>query len=112
MRMARFIFYLILTLSLFSFWAGTALLVVNPLFHRDLPGYTIGRLCIWELVAIILCALLAKLIIRKWGNIDIVGREGERKLNLNVNYAIYFSIYFFIAVLVGVWQFWLFSQKF
>ena len=105
------IFYIILTLLLFSLWAGFALLVVNPLFHKDLPGYTIGRICIWEFVAIIIAGLIAYWITKKWGNIEIQEINHQRRFLLNSEYGTFFLIYLLIAISVAIWQFWLFSQK-
>ena len=111
-RSYQIVFQILLTITLFSFWAGFALLVVNKLFYKDLPGYTIGRICIWELVAIIIAALIAKLMIDKWGNLKVERIDNELKLTMNPKYGLYFSTYFLIAIIVGIWQFWLFSQKF
>ena len=105
-------FLLILTISLFSFWAAFALLFINQWLYKDLPGYTIGRLCIWEGVAIIIAALIARWMINKWGSIQMEEIDGVQKITLHPNFARYFAIYFLIAVCIGIWQFWLFSQKF
>lgn len=111
-RIPQIIFRVILTLTLFSFWAAFALLIVNQLFYKDLPGYVIGRICIWELVALIVAAFIAQLMIRKWDNLKIEQVENEWKLTMHPNYGIYFAVYFLIAVIIGVWQFWLFSLNF
>lgn len=111
-KSTQIIFRIILSLLLFSYWAGFALLIVNPLFHKDLPGYRIGRICIWELVAIIIAGLIAHWIIQKWGNVEIKENDNQRKLQLNSKYGTFFLIYFIIGVVIAIWQFWLFSQKF
>ena len=111
-KLAQIVFQIILTLTLFSFWAAFALLIVNNLFYKDLPGYTIGRLCIWELVAIIIAAILARLMIKKWGNITLQKTENKTILSLNPKYGVYFALYFLVAIVIAIWQFWLFSQKF
>lgn len=111
-RTSQIIFQFLLTITLFSFWAGFALLVVNKLFYKDLPGYTIGRICIWEFVALIVAAIIAKMLIHKWGNITVQNIGNELKLTMNPKYGIYFSIYFLIAIITAIWQFWIFSQKF
>lgn len=111
-KISQIIFQLLITITLFSLWAGFALLVVNKFFYKDLPGYTIGRLCIWELVAVIVAALISQFMINKWGNLKIEKVENETKLTINPKFGVYFSIYFLIAILVGIWQFWLFSQQF
>ena len=98
--------------TLFSLWAGFALLVVNKLFYKDLPGYTIGRICIWELVALLVAAGITRLLINKWGNLEIIEIGNKKSITMNPKFGIYFAIYFLIAILVGIWQFWIFSQKF
>ena len=108
----QIIFQMLLIITLFSYWAGFALLVVNKWWYRDLPGYTIGRICIWEFVAIIVAALIARLMIRKWGNVKLKQMNNELKLTMHPNFGLYFAFYFLIAVLVGIWQFWMFSQQF
>ena len=110
-KAARTLFPILITLTLFSLWAGFALLVVNKFFYEQLPGYTIGRLCIWELVALIIAALLTKLLIDKWGNIEIKEIEGKRVLTFNQKYGVYFGVYFLLTLAVCIWQFWIFSQK-
>lgn len=112
MKISNIIFPIILTITLFSFWAGFALLIVNKLFYKDLPGYTIGRICIWEFIAFIIAALVARLMIKKWGNLHIQQVENELKLTMNPKYGIYFSVYLLIATITAIWQFWLFSQNF
>ncbi len=111
-RIGQILFPILITLTLFSLWAGFALLIVNKFFYKDLPGYTIGRICIWEFVALIIAALITKLLINKWGNIEIQEIDKQKFLTMNPKFGIYFGIYFLIAVIVGIWQFWLFSQKF
>ena len=108
----KILFPTLLTITLFSLWAGFALLVVNKLFYKDLPGYTIGRICIWELVALIIAMAITKLLVNKWGNVEIKTIENKKYLTMNPKYGIYFGIYFLIAIAVGIWQFFLFSLKF
>lgn len=106
------ILQVVLTILLFSLWAGFALLVVNPNFHQDLPGYKIGQLCIWELVALVVCGIIARMIYKKWKGI-VIKKEGDRKvLSINVNYGYCLLAYLILAIIVGIWQFWLFSQHF
>lgn|GEM_PF-1799629 len=111
-RFAKMLLPVLITLTLFSYWAGFALLVVNKLFYKDLPGYTIGRICIWEFVAIGIAALITKRLIDKWGNVGFAEIDGKNVMTLNPKYGTYFSIFFLIATAVGIWQFWLFSQNF
>lgn len=111
-KIAQFLFSVLLTITLFSFWAGFALLVVNQFFYKDLPGYTIGRICIWELFALIIAALIARCLISKWGNIQIQEQHQKKVLIMNPKFGVYFLVYFGIAILTGIWQFWIFSQKF
>ena len=108
----KVLFPTLLAITLFSLWAGFALLVVNPLFYQDLPGYTIGRICIWEYVAMVIAASVTYLLIKNWGNIEVIELNGKNLITLNPNYGIYFGIYFLVAILVAIWQFWLFSQTF
>lgn len=111
-KAVQIIFPIIIAITIFSLWAGFALLVVNRYLYRDLPGYTIGKICIWEFIALLISAFLSYLIVRSWGNIDIGYVENKIKLVLNPKYGIYFLLYFIIAILVGIWQFLLFSQGF
>jgi len=108
----KILFPILLTITLFSLWAGFALLVVNKLFYKDLPGYTIGRICIWEFVALAVAAFIAKGLINKWGNVAIKEFQNKQLLTMNPKFGIYFGVYFLIAIVVGIWQFWIFSQKF
>ena len=110
--MDQYLFLIILTITLFSYWAAFALLIINRYFHQDIPGYRIGRLCIWEAVAMIIAAIIAKWMVRRWGNIRCEIIDGHRRLTLDHRFGIYFLVYFLVAIAIGVWQFWLFSQKF
>ena len=105
--MNKIIFPSILTLSIFSIWAIFALTIVNPILNANLPGYTYGKLCIWELVALGVSAGLAFLVIRKFGQIKFI----DAQLEAHKFYGLYFSIYFFLLVAVGTWQFCLFRQR-
>jgi hypothetical protein len=111
MRTNQIFFYLILTVTLFSLWAAFALLIVNPYLAADLPGYTLGQICIWEGVALVAAGLLAWSMIRKWGTIQTARFENERRLVIHPNYGRYFVIYFLLAASIAVWQFWIFSQS-
>ncbi len=108
----RWIFYGVLTLTIFSFWAGFALLIVNKSFYRELPGYTIGRICIWELIALIVAGLIAHFMIRNWGSLERIEIDNKIKLMIDQKFGTYFLVYFLIAVGIGIWQFWIFSLKF
>ena len=108
----KVLFPTLLAITLFSLWAGFALLVVNPLFYQDLPGYTIGRICIWEYVAMLIAASVTYLLIKNWGNIEVIELNGKTLITLNPKYGIYFGLYFLVAIIVAIWQFWLFSQTF
>jgi len=112
MKIGKIIFPTFLTISIFSFWAAFALLVVNKLFHNDLPGYTIGEICVWEYIALVVAGGIAYLMIKNWGNIQTQPISGKKQLVLHKNYGIYFSLYFGIAVMLAIWQFWLFSRGF
>ncbi|GAB5565059.1 MAG: hypothetical protein Wins2KO_21220 [Winogradskyella sp.] len=111
-RLYKILFPILIAITLFSLWAGFALLVVNKFFYQDLNGYTIGRICIWEYVAIAIAIIITRFLIRKWGNIELNTINNKKVLTLNPNYGVYFGVYFCIAIMVAVWQFWLFSQKF
>ncbi len=111
-RFYKISFPILLTVTLFSLWGGFALLIVNPLFYEDVPGYVIGRICIWEYVAFLVAAIIASIMINKWGNIQINESQGRKFLVMNSKYGIYFTVYFILATVVGIWQFWLFSQNF
>lgn len=111
-KIYKILFPILISITLFSLWAGFALLVVNKLFYRDLPGYTIGRICIWEFVALFIAGLIANLLIKNWGNVEVIEIKNKKLLTMNPKFGIYFGVYFLIAAVVGIWQFWIFSQKF
>jgi len=111
-RTIKIIFPILIAITLFSYWAAFALLIVNKILYKDLPGYTIGRLCAWEFVAVIISGLITYTLIRKWGNVEIRRIENKNLLVMNPKYGIYFVFYFITATLIGIWQFWIFSQNF
>lgn len=102
----------LMTIMLFSIWAAFALLVVNPFLQAELPGYIIGRICIWEYVALGLAAIASRFLIKKWGNLELREIDHQSKLILNPRYGVFLGVYFLLAIIIGVWQFWLFSQNF
>ena len=106
------IFFTVITLLLFSIWAAFALLVINPLFHEDLPGYKIGRICIWELAALIVAAIVARIMIKHWGSIQKHKVGTKSVLTIDPRYATFFLIYFIFSCVIAIWQFWKFSQGF
>ncbi|WP_235298271.1 hypothetical protein [Portibacter marinus] len=108
----KWILPVVITILIFSLWAGFALTVINPYLREHVPGYVMGRLCIWELIAFLVAMTLAKLMVKQWGNLSLVEVNGRRQLSLNFKYGIFFLIYLFIGLLVAIWQFWLFSQNF
>ena len=112
MNTINIIFIGILSLTLFSLWAAFALLFVNGQYHDTLPGYTIGRLCIWELVALIIAIAVAKWLTQRWGGISLVEDDGQRWLRISPNFGWYFLGYFSLAIIIAAWQFWRFSQQF
>lgn len=112
MNYTSWILWGILVIILFSIWAALALLIINPYFVSSLPGYTIGRICIWEVVALGVSILLGRIIIVKWGGVEMIKVRDTNKLMMNRNYGILFVIYIVIALLIGIWQFWLFSQNY
>ena len=111
-RTFRILFPVVFAITLFSYWAGFALLIVNKLFYKDLPGYKIGRICIWEFVALIIAIIITKTLINRWGNVETKSIENKKYLIINPKFGLYFGIYFMIAVIVGIWQFCLFSHNF
>ena len=106
------IFQILLIVTLFSFWAIFALLVVNKVFFQDLPGYTVGKLCIWEVVAMAAAVIVSNVMIRRWGNIEYYENSNQTRLVIPAEYGIYFSIYFLIAIIISIWQFVIFSAQF
>ena len=103
---------MVITILLFLIWAEFALFVVNPILNADLPGYKIGRICIWEYIALTASLLGSFAITKFWGYPEV--REiGKRKnLMLNIHYGYFFLGYVLLAVAFILWQFWTFSQKF
>ena len=87
-KIGRVLFPALLMISFFSLWAAFALLIINPLFYEDLPGYTIGRICVWEYVAMGVAVLIAKMLISKWGNIEFQEIGRKKVIILNANYGI------------------------
>lgn len=112
MSFLKFVHLLVISTCLFSLWAGFALLIVNPIFNADLPGYKIGRICIWEYVAMSIAILCSIAIARLWGFPEIIKDGNLKKITFNINYAYFYLIYLILAIAVGIWQFWIFSQKF
>ena len=102
----------ILTILIFSLWAGFALTVINPYLREHVPGYVMGQLCIWELIALIISAVIAFLMVRYWGNLSLEEKKEREYITIHKNYGIFFIIYLVIAVAVGIWQFWMFTQNF
>lgn len=112
MKTISIIHLVLLSILLFTFWAVFALLVVNPIYNADLPGYVVGELCIWEYIAMFTAILGSFLIIKYWGYPEVKIIEGQKKLVLNIKYGYFLLGYFFIGFTIAIWQFWLFSQKF
>jgi hypothetical protein len=108
----RIVFPVILSLILFSLWVVFALLIINKFYYETLPGYGIGKLCIWDLGSLIVALIIAYFIIKKWGSIEIDVQNGQKRIILNQRYFWLFSIYFLIIIGIGIWQFVVFSQQF
>ena len=106
------IFKGLISLTLFSLWAAFALLFINGQYHETLPGYTIGRLCIWELVALVAAIALANWLSQRWGGIVLQEEKGQRWLRISPKFGWYFLAYFLLALIIAAWQFWRFSQQF
>ncbi|MFD2588773.1 hypothetical protein ACFSQJ_17740 [Croceitalea marina] len=112
MKTVKIIHLVLISILLFTFWAAFALLVVNPIYKADLPGYVLGELCIWEYIAMFVAILVSFLITKYWGYPEVKVIESQKKLVLNIKYIYFLLGYFFIACTIAIWQFWLFSQKF
>ena len=102
----------LLSILIFSLWAGFALLIVNPIMNADLPQYVIGRICIWDYSAMALAILCSFLFTKYWGYPEVRMMDGKKKLILGMNYSYLFLGYFLFALVVAIWQFWIFSQGF
>jgi len=111
-KIIKLIFHGVVSTTLFSLWAAFALLVVNKLYHKNLPGYTIGRICIWEFVAIVIAVALGHFMINRWGSLESIEVNGQRRLVMSPQFGIYFLLYLLLAIIIGIWQFWIFSQQF
>ena len=111
-RLANILFFAVLTILSFSLWAAFALLVVNPYLQDELPGYRIGRICIWEFIALGVAVLISLSLIKKWGWPLIDSSARGKYLSVNINYIYLFLGYFMLGLVFGIWQFWLFSLRF
>ncbi len=112
MNIIKIIHQVLISILLFTFWAVFALLVINPIYNADLPGYVLGELCIWEYIAMFIAILFSFIITKYWGYPEVCLIESNKKLVLNFNYTYFFLGYFFVGFVIAIWQFWLFSQKF
>ena len=112
MSWIKFIHLLVLSLLFFSVWAAFALLVVNPIYNANLPGYKIGRICIWEYIAFAIAVLVSVMLSKQWGYPEILQIEKQSRFLINVKYVYFLLGYFVLAISIAIWQFWLFSQKF
>jgi len=108
----KIIVHALLSLLLFSLWAGFALLIINPLFHEDVPAYIIGRICIWEYIAFAVAIFLSFFITKRWGYPEILKENSKTKVKMSINYAYFLLVYLTIGIIVAIWQFWIFSQNF
>ncbi len=88
------------------------MLIVNPYYKNDLPGYEIGTICIWEIIAFLIAGIIAHFLINKWGSIQFQRIDEKRKLILNYKYGYFFLVYLLFALVIAIWQFWVFSQNF
>lgn len=112
MSFLKFTHLTVISICLFSLWAAFALLIVNPIFNADLPGYQIGRICIWEYIAMTIAIFCSFAIARFWGYPEIVRTRDSKKMTINIKYCYFYLSYFMLAIAIGIWQFWIFSQKF
>jgi hypothetical protein len=102
--------HLVLSIFLFSLWAAFALLIINPYLSDNLPGYTVGRLCIWEAIAGIIAFGFARIVITRWGFPETKESNGKKLIVFNIKYIWFFLIYLFIALGIGIWKFMEFSS--
>jgi len=111
MKTVNIIHQLLISILLFTFWAVFALLVINPIYNADLPGYVLGEICIWEYIAMFIAILVSFMITKYWGYPEFRVLESHKKLVLHINYTYFFLGYFLLGFAIAIWQFWLFSQK-
>ncbi len=102
----------LMTVMLFSLWAIFALLVVNNQYDQNLPGYVMGEICIWEVVALIIAGLISRFIFTRWGGVKFRTRKQKTQIIINRKYFDFVLIYFLIIIVVAIWQFYRFSQTF
>jgi hypothetical protein len=112
MNTIKIIHQLLISILLFTLWAGFALLIINPMYRSDFPRYIIGRLCIWDYGAIVIAVLFSFIFTKYLGYPEIKVVEKNKKLVFNIFYAYFFLGYFVLGLAIAIWQFWLFSQKF
>jgi magnesium-transporting ATPase (P-type) len=93
---------------IFSVWAVFALTVVNPIMNAELTGYIIGRICIWEYIAIATSVVLSFFITNRFG----YPITNEKTIEMPKVYINSFLVWFVLGCIVSIWQFYLFSQKF
>jgi hypothetical protein len=111
-KLNQVISIVLLTLSLFSLWALFAVIIVNHQLHDDLPGYTIGELCRWDLLALVIAGALAFLMVKLWGPIQSETVEEKTSFVIPFQLGIYWLSYFILVLVIGAWQWLLFSQSF
>ncbi len=103
-----FLGFFILTILLFSIWAVFALTMINPYLSKYFVGYTVGKLCVWEIIALSLSSLLAYLTLKKWP-IHWIKDEHQTQITIPKPIVIGFIAYIFIMSIVGAWQYYLFA---
>lgn len=97
---------------LFSVWIAFALTVINPYLASSVPGYVVGRPCIWELIVGLICLVIAYFLTKKNPVTRVKNKDGRAGLIIP-DWFIYFFLYWFvIAWMVFGWQFYLFMQQF
>lgn len=91
----------VLSLFLFSLWAAFALLIINPFYRGSLPGYTLGRICPWEGLALLVAIGISRFLVKKWGPPQRTSSSKGHKIALHPGYFYFLLGYLLLAVIVG-----------
>lgn len=107
----RLISIAVLSLFLFSLWAAFALLIINPFYKESLPGYTLGRICPWEGLALLIAIGISSFLVKKWGLPQRISSPEGQKIALHPGYFFFLLGYLLLALIVGGFAFYDWSSQ-
>ncbi len=94
-----------MTLMFLSLWVVIALFGINDRIADILPGYKTGHLLTWELGALVVSLLLARLIYVRWGGVIFRRRKGKTDIVLNQKYFMLLLVHSMLFLLIALWHF-------